>query len=419
MIVFKRWFYLPKKKVELSAVEVRKLSKPGRHAVGGVSGLLLVVQDSGSKSWILRTTVGGKRRNIGLGGFPEVSLQDARGKAREMKKSIEKGVDPVEEKRKAKRLLLKEQESAISFEEAAEQFFQKKRPEFKNPRYAQNWISSVISYANPIIGKKPVSEIDLQDVISVLKPIWYEKTETATRLRQRLEGILNWATVSGYRSGDNPARWKGHLDAVLSKPSRIRDTKHFPALPWKEIGRFMVELRKRKGMAARCLEFIILTACRSGEARFATWEEIDFDSKIWMIPGGRMKSGKEHRVPLSDDVFELLDSLPKFEGVSYLFPSSRGSTLSDMTISSVCKRMEINAVPHGFRSTFRDWCAESTNFPREVAELALAHSISNSVEAAYLRGDLLDKRRQLMDAWADFIRQPIEVGKIIPIQGAV
>ena len=307
----------------------------------------------------------------------------------------------------------------ISFEEAAEQFFQKKRPEFKNPRYAQNWISSVISYANPIIGKKPVSEIDLQDVISVLKPIWYEKTETATRLRQRLEGILNWATVSGYRSGDNPARWKGHLDAVLSKPSKIKETKHYPALPWKEIGDFMAELRKRQGMSARCLEFIILTACRSGEARFATWEEIDIDSKIWMIPGERMKSGKEHRVPLSDDVLDLLHSLPKFEGVSYIFPSSIGKPLSDMTISAVCRRMEVNAVPHGFRSTFRDWCAESTNFPREVAELALAHSISNSVEAAYLRGDLLEKRRQLMVAWADFIRQPIMVGKIIPIKVAL
>lgn len=409
---------MPKKATELSALEVRRIKIPGRHAVGGVPGLLLVVQASGSKSWMLRSTIGGKRRSMGLGSFPEVSLQRAREKAREAKDLIESGVDPVEEKQRLKRELSKQSRS-MTFEEAAEQFYKKKRPEFRSQKHAQNWISSVITHANPIIGNKPVEEIDLQDILSVLKPLWTEKTETATRLRQRLEGILNWATVSGYRVGDNPARWAGHLDAILPKPAKIKKVKHFPALPWREMGSFMVELRKREGMAARCLEFSILTACRSGEARFTTWDEIDFMSKTWTIPGDRMKSGKEHRVPLSEDAIYLLKDLPRFEGVPYVFASSQGKPLSDMSVSAVCRRMGVEAVPHGFRSTFRDWCAESTNFPREVAEMALAHSVGNAVEAAYRRGDLLQKRVALMDSWARFIRQPITGAEPIPIMGAI
>lgn len=409
-------YQVPKKVSEMSALEARRITRPGRHAAGGVTGLLLVVKESGSKSWILRTMVGEKRRSIGLGSFPEVSLQQAREKARQTKDLIDRGVDPVEEKKRIKRSLQKKQSSLLTFEKAAEHYYQKKRVEFKSAKYAQNWISGVLTYAVPKIGKKPVSEIDLQDILSVLEPIWNEKTETASRLRQRLEGILNWATVSGYRSGYNPARWQGQLDAILPKPSKIKKVKHHPALPWKKVGDFMVELKKRQGMAARCLEFIVLTACRSGEARFAKWGECDLDQRIWIIPPERMKGGKEHRVPLSKDVITLMQNLPRFEGCPFVFPSRQGKPLSDMSISAVCKRMRVDAVPHGFRSTFRDWCAENTNFPREVAEAALSHTVGNAVEAAYRRGDLLDKRRQLMDAWADYIRKPAGGNKAIPVR---
>jgi integrase len=393
---------MPKKAKELTAIEVKRISTPGRHAVGGVPGLLLVVKDTGAKSWILRVTVGNKRRNIGLGGYPEVSLATARDKARSTKELIDQGIDPVQERKARRAALIKSNLSAMTFANAASQCHTNKAAEFKSEKHSKDWISSVNRYAIPVIGKLPVDEIELPHILSVLEPIWTEKTETATRLRQRLENILTWATVSGYRSGDNPARWRGHLDAVLPKPSKVRKKEHFPALPWQVIGSFMRDLRKRNGMAARALEWIILTACRSGEVRFATWDEIDMQERIWTIPAERMKAGREHRVPLTDDAVRLLESLPRLEGSPYVFPAARGGALSDMTISAVCRRMEVDAVPHGFRSTFRDWCAENTNFPREVAEMALAHTIENATEAAYRRGDLFMKRRRLMDAWAGF-----------------
>lgn len=393
---------MPKKAKEMSAIEIKRISKPGRHAVGGVPGLLLVVRDTGAKSWILRVVAGSRRRNIGLGGYPEVSLATARDKARSVKNLIEQGLDPVQERKARRAALIRASISTMTFAQAATQCYNNKAPEFKSEKHSKDWTNSVNRHAIPIIGDLPVNEIELPHVLAVLEPIWTEKTETATRLRQRLENILTWATVSGYRSGDNPARWKGHLDALLPKPSKIRKKKHFPALPWQDIGRFMRDLRKRNGVAARALEWIILTACRSGEARFATWEEIDMRERVWTVPAERMKAGKEHRVPLSDAAIRLLESLPRFDGSPYVFPAARGGALSDMTISAVCRRMEVDAVPHGFRSTFRDWCSENTNFPSEVAEMALAHTIESATEAAYRRGDLFVKRRRLMDAWAKF-----------------
>lgn len=393
---------MPKKAKEMTAIEVKRICTPGRHAVGGVPGLLLVVKDTGAKSWILRTTVGNKRRNIGLGGYPEISLAIARDKARSTKDLIERGIDPVEKRKARRKALIKSNLSAMTFAKAATQCHNNKAQEFKSEKHSKDWISSVNRYAIPLIGDLPVDEIELTHILAVLEPIWAEKTETATRLRQRLENILNWATVSGYRSGDNPARWRGHLDAVLPKPSKIRKKTHFPALPWQDIGTFMKALRKRSGMAARALEFAILTAARSGEIRFATWDEIDLDGKVWTIPAERMKAGREHRVPLSEDTIRLLESLPRLEGSPYVFPAARGGALSNMTISAVCRRMDVDAVPHGFRSTFRDWCSEATNYPREVAEMALAHTIENATEAAYRRGDLFMKRRRLMDAWATY-----------------
>ena len=410
---------MPKRAKEMSAVEVRNISKPGRHAVGGVSGLLLFVKDSGAKSWILRTIVGSKRRNIGLGGFPDVTLAQAREKARLMKELILDGIDPVEERRAKQQALINEQTKNMTFAQAARLCHDKKSSEFRNGKHSMDWISSVNRFAIPVIGKIPVREIELTHILKILEPIWKEKTETATRLRQRLEAILAWATVSGHRSGDNPARWKGHLDAILPTPNKIRKRKHYPALPWQDIGSFMRELHKRQGMAARALEFIILTAARSGEARLATWEEFDLENRIWTIPADRMKAGKEHTVPLTDQVVRLLQSLPRFENSPYVFAAPRGGPLSDMTISMLCRRMEVDAVPHGFRSTFRDWCAENTNYPREVAEMALAHAIESKVEAAYRRGDLFNKRMSLMRDWANFCDKVQDgTAKVSPIRKA-
>jgi len=409
---------MPKIAKELSALDIKRLNKPGRHAVGYISGLLLNVKDSGAKSWMLRTIIGNRRCSIGLGPYPEITLSQARNKARCYKEDIRQGVDPLEQKKARQRSLINSQNGRMTFAQAARFCHDKKISEFRNDKHGRDWISSVNRYANPIIGHLPVDEIDLQHILKILEPVWQEKTETATRLRQRIESILSWATVSGYRKGDNPARWKGHLDAILPKPGKIKGVKHFKALPWQNIGAFMQDLRKHDGMGARCLEWLILTACRSGEARLATWDEIDIETRTWTIPGERMKTGKEHKVPIVDDALKLLESLPRFQGSNYIFTAARGGPLSDMTISAVCRRMKVEAVPHGFRSTFRDWCAENTNFAREVAEMSLAHAIGNAVEAAYRRGDLFEKRRRLMDAWARFINQTQTNATVTPIREA-
>lgn len=407
----------PKKAKELTALEVKRLAKPGLHAVGGVAGLYLQVTPSGARSWILRATVGSKRRDIGLGGYPDVTLAQAREKAREARDLIARGVDPVEQKKAARTALRLAQAAEISFDEAARQFLATKRHEFKNPKHAAQWESTLQTYASPIIGRLPVAEIALPHIVQILEPIWTTKTETASRLRGRIEAVLAWATVAGYRSGDNPARWKGHLDAVLPKPSKVAKVKNHRALPIDDMGAFMVALRKREGMAAKALEFLILTAARSGEVRGATWDEIDLKAKVWTIPAERMKAGKEHRVPLSDPAVALLEALPRLAGSPYVFPSARGGMLSDMALSALMKRMAVDAVPHGFRSTFRDWCAERINYPREVAEMALAHTISDKVEAAYRRGDLFEKRRRLMADWARFCDTVQKAsGEVVPLQ---
>jgi integrase len=408
---------MPKRVPEMAAIQVKRITEPGKYNVGGVAGLVLRVSDTGAKSWILRATIGGRRREIGLGGYPDVSLSQARDKAREMRETILQGRDPISERRERAKDL--RDSKTISFGYAAERAYEKKIQEFRSDKHAQNWFTSIEIHALPRIGKVPVDQITITDILAVLEPIWTKKTETASRLRQRLEYILNWATVSGYREGDNPARWKGHLDAVLPKPSKVRKVRHHPALPWRELPEFMARLRARNGLAARALEFIILTAARSGEVRLATRDEFDLKDRLWIVPAERMKAGREHRVPLSGDAVALVENAPEFPGCPYVFPAPRGGPLSDMSISAVCKRMKVDAVPHGFRSTFRDWCAESTNYPREVAEMALAHTISNAVEAAYRRGDLLDKRRRLMDSWAAFCRGGTVWERVTPIWKAL
>lgn len=406
---------MPRIAKELSAVEVRRLSEPGRHPVGGVPGLLLHVRASGAKSWILRTMVGSKRRDIGLGGFPAVPLTDARQKARNMRELIEQGIDPVEQRRAARQALIDAQVTSLTFDKAAEKFLAGKRHEFRNPKHAAQWESTLRTYASPIIGKLSVDAIELPHIIKILEPIWTTKTETASRLRGRIEAVLAWATVGGYRSGDNPARWQGHLDAVLPKPSRVARVQHHRALPIDEMGAFMADLRQREGMGAKALEFLILTAARSGQVRGATWDEIDLKARLWIVPAERMKAGKEHRVPLSGAAIELLEALPRREDSPYVFSAPRGGMLSDMTLSALMRRMKADAVPHGFRSTFRDWCAERTNYPSAVAEMALAHTIDNKVEAAYRRGDLLERRQRLMADWAKFCNTVQTSGDVVPI----
>lgn len=393
---------MARKAAELGALAVQRLSQPGLHFVGGVAGLALQVKTTAARSWILRATVGGKRRDIGLGGFPDVTLAQAREKARAVREQVRQGVDPVAERRAAIGRLRAEQAAAMTFEKASKTYVEAHEASWRNPKHAQQWRSTLEQYAYPVMGAALLRDIELRHVMAVLSPIWQEKTETASRLRGRIERVLDWATVCGHREGPNPARWKGHLDKLLARPAKIATIEHHAALPVAEMGDFMARLRKAEGIGARALEFAILTAARSGEVRGATWSEIDLDDAVWTVPAERMKAGREHRVPLTPAAILLLKALPRMAGSDYVFVAARGGRLSDMTLTAVLRRMGVDAVPHGFRSTFRDWAAECTNHAREAAEMALAHTIENKVEAAYRRGDLFEKRRAMMEDWAGF-----------------
>lgn len=403
---------MPRIAKELSPLEVGRLKEPGHHAVGGVAGLYLYITDTGGRSWVLRTVAGTKRRHMGLGAFPEVSLAKAREKAREAKEQIGQGADPIAE-RKAKRSAIRaEQAAALTFEQAAAGYIKAQGDAWKNAKHRQQWENTLAAYAHPIIGALHVRDISQAHLLAVLEPIWKTKTETATRVRGRIESVLDWATVRGHRVGDNPARWKGHLDKLLPAPRKVTKVEHHTALPIDAMGEFMAALRQQKGDAARALEFTILTAARQGEVRGMRWAEVDLDSKVWTVPADRMKAGKEHRVPLSEPLVAMLTRDSKQDADALVFPAQRGGQMSDMTMTAVLRRMEVDAVPHGFRSTFRDWAGERTNYPRDLAEQALAHTLESAVEAAYRRGDMLEKRRHMMQAWADFcghVRTPGEV----------
>jgi integrase len=312
------------------------------------------------------------------------------------------GIDPIEERRAARRAQLALERRGLTFAEAAERWHRSKLPEYRNDKHAAQVLSTLNTYAGPVLGRLDVAEVSLRDILQVLEPIWTTKTETAVRLRGRIESVMSWATVSGYRSGENPARWRGNLDALLPKPGKVSKVEHHRALPIDSIPSFVAQLKDVDGMGARAVEFLLLTATRSGEVRGAAWCEVDFKARVWTIPANRMKARREHRIPLSDQALEVLHHVPRFEGCNYLFPAPRGGPLSDMTLSAVFRRMGIDAVPHGLRSTFRDWAAERTDYPHEVVEMALAHTISNQVERAYRRGDLFQKRRNLMSDWARF-----------------
>lgn len=366
---------------------------PGRHGDG--RGLFLYVKPSGARSWVLRYQVQGRRRDLGLGAYPDVSLAMARNRATEARRLIADGGDPITKKQQSK---------PKTFREAALELIESKRPGWKNAKHAAQWNATLEAYVFPKIGAVQVAKVETADVISALTPIWSDKPETASRVRQRIEAIIDYASALGIRNGDNPARWRGHLDHLLPNPKKVRKVKHHPALPHAEISSLMVELAKREGVAARALGFTILTAARSGETRGMTWGEVDLDKRIWTIPADRMKAGKEHRVPLSEAAIAFLGKRGETEGdEKFVFESDvkPGKAISDMSMTAVLRRMERNDITvHGFRSTFRDWAGETTGFPREVIEAALAHGIKNKAEAAYARSDLFDKRRKLMEAWA-------------------
>jgi integrase len=406
---------MPKKAKELSATEVRRLTESGRYPVGGVAGLQLLVSPAGARSWVLRILIGNKRRDIGLGGFPDVTLAGARERAREVRKQVEAGADPIAERKALRDAIRAEQAKVLSFEDAARRCHETRKAEFSNAKHRQDWINSLERHAFKVIGELPVAAIDLPHVLKVLEPIWQSKTETATRVRQRLESVLSWATVSGHRTGDNPARWDANLDQLLPAPNKIRKVKHHKAIPWNETPAFIDALRKREGMGALVLEFIILTAARSGEVRFAKWDEIDLAAKIWSVPAERMKARKDHKVPLSPAAVELLKRVPRMDGSDFIFTAPRGGALSDMSVSAVCRRMEVEATPHGFRSNFKDWARNRTAYPDEVSELALAHVNNDATRAAYARDELLPQRTKLMSDWAKYLAKPEKAGTVTSI----
>ena len=393
---------MPKIAKELSALEISRLREPDKYAVGGVTGLYLYVTDTGARSWVLRTTIAKKRRHMGLGAYPSVSLAQAREAARKAKAEILAGTDPIDERQKLAAKLHEEKFKQITFEQSAVAYIEAHGKSWKNEKHRAQWSSTLITYAFPKIGKLAVKDVTQSHVLSILEPIWAEKNETASRLRGRIEAVLDWATVKKYREGENPALWKGRLDKLLPAPNKVQKKNHHKALSINEIPHFFKKLKEKEGISPKALEFTILTAARSGEVRGAQWSEIDIKKAVWTIPASRMKAGSEHREPLSDQAIKILKSMPRIDGSEYVFPSSKGGALSDMALLTVMRRMSVDAVPHGFRSTFRDWAGECTNYPREVAEQALAHTLQNKVEAAYRRGDSLDKRRKMMQEWADF-----------------
>jgi integrase len=393
---------MPKQSRELSALEVGRLRRDGFNPVGAVPGLGLQITGV-ARSWILRFSFDGRRPEMGLGGFPEVSLADARNAAREARAKVRAGVNPIEALKPEKRAAAAKLAASKTFSFCAAAFIKAKSPEWANSKHAAQWTSTLRTYAEPVIGALPVQDVSTAHVLEILEPIWLTKTETATRLRSRIENVLDWAIVAKHRDGPNPARWKGHMAVLLAKPTKVAKVEHHAALPHAQLPAFMEHLRAAEGQGARALEFAILTAARSGEVRGATWSEIDFDAGAWNVPAERMKSQKPHRVPLSRHALGLIRGAgATADPAALIFPGAGGGQLSDMTLSSVLRRMDLDAVPHGFRATFKTWASECTAFPRDVVEVALAHVIEGKVEGAYMRGDLFIKRAKLMQAWSEF-----------------
>lgn len=441
---------MPKRAKELGPLDIKRAAHPGTHErnhhvqVGGVPGLILQISPGGAKSWLLRTLVGGRRRAIGLGGYPEVGLADARDRAREAKAKVREGIDPIEERRAARAALAAAARRNMTVEQALEAWIAAKGPQVGNEKAVAYLRNSFATYVLDEIGKLLVAEIETRDMLRVLQPIWQTKTETARKIRMRLEAILSWAAVAGHRPHDapNPARWKGNLAELLPRIDAVSKGTNQPAVAQADLQAWWAALAQRGGMSAAALRFAVLCAARSGEVRGATWEEIDLSAGIWTIPADRMKMKREHRVALSPDAIRLLESVPRAADQPLVFWAPRGGPLSDMSLSKVMRDMQAEAervarkagltpdragwrdaksgrpaVPHGLRSSFRDWAADH-GVDHVLAELCLAHDVSGAVERAYRRSDLLERRRAVMAAWADHLHGRAVTGKVVAFGGA-
>jgi integrase len=396
----------------LSAVKVANLKQRGMYADGG--GLYFQVSQNGTRSWIFRFKQSGRSRDMGLGSLTAVSLATAREIAADCRAKRSAGLDPIETRKADRREAQLAAARSMTFDQCRDAFIEAHKEGWRNAKHRAQWTNSLAAYVTPIFGSLPTQRIDVNLVVKALGPIWSTKPETGARVRGRIERILDWAKVRGFRQGENPARWRGHLDVLLPARSKVRQVQHHAALPYSEIGTFMAALRTRDGVAARALEFTILTAARTGEVLGSRWEEIDLQTKVWTVPASRMKAGREHRVPLSRAAIALLKNMRSTGRNDLVFPGERrGKPLSNMSMLMTLRRMGRNDLTaHGFRSTFRDWAAECTDFPREVAEAALAHVVGDKVDAAYRRGDLFEKRR-LMDAWAVHCQTASETGEAV------
>jgi len=405
---------------KLSALKVGRAKDKGLYADGG--GLYLQVGASGGKSWVFRFMRHGKAHVMGLGAIHAVTLAEARIKAADCRKLLAAGHDPLDAKKTEQTTARLASAKGTTFEACAKAYIEAHKASWRQERHAKQWDQALAKHAYPVMGKLPIQVIDTALVVKVLEPIWQKKTETAKRLRGRIECILDWAKVREYRQGENPARWRGHLENLLARPSKLIKVEHFAALPYTKINGFLQSVEKQAGLGAQALKLVIFTACRSNEVLGTTWDEIDLDNKTWTIPADRMKTGKEHRVPLTTPALAILKDLKKDrdsieiigeEESPYVFPSPKGDApLSNVVMLALLKRMNRRDITvHGFRSSFRDWAAEQTNFPREVAEAALAHAVQSRVEAAYRRSDLFDKRRLLMEKWVRYCQQEQIEGK--------
>lgn len=440
---------MPKLAKELQPVEIGRLSHTSKGkapvfvAVGGISGLMLQITPSNAKSWVLRYTSptaldrsgNPARRKAGLGSYPETTLARARELAREARDAIRTGRDPIQEREDVKSAAIAASKMRLSFADATERYLNAKVGEFSNAKHRQQWASTLRNYAVPEIGNMPCDEVGVADVLRVIGPIWETKTETAQRLRGRIEKVLSWARVNGHRTGENPARWQGNLSETLKKPSSIKPVQHQPMVAFGDLPAWFADLSGRDGIATKAMMFAALTAARSGEVRGATWSQINLAQKNWTRPAELMKMKREHTVALSAPAIALLEAMPRFEGSDLVFPAPRGGMLSDMALSAVMRRIHAAkgdggyidpksqrpAVPHGLRASFKTWTNDCTSYPRELTEYALAHQVGNDVERAYSRGEALERRRGMMDQWADVLSGKVALGidgaKVVAIRG--
>ena len=417
---------------KLTAKKIENLTLPGTYEDG--DGLRLFIKPNGKKYWVLRFQLAGKRREMGLGTYPAIGLKEARQKSSDRRRLLRDGIDPLQardDERTAQQAAENQRiRKSVTFQDVSNDYIEAHRAGWKNVKHAQQWTNTLATYAAPVIGDLTTSQITTEHLLEILKPIWASKAETASRVRNRIELVLDAAKARGLRDGENPARWRGHLDKLLPPSAKAKRTQNHPALPYSELSRFIQALNSVEGLSASALKMTILTACRTSEVLDADWSEVDLKAKLWSIPAARMKAGKVHTVPLSDPLIALLEGLPRIKGSSLLFPGIRkGRPISNMAMLMTLRRMDEKDLEdggkgwrdsndrvitaHGFRSTFRDWAAECTHHAREVCEMALAHVVANGAEAAYWRSDLLEKRRSLMTEWANFVTLNVN-GSAIP-----